>query len=238
MEETASGSVRPNENIHAILTTNADNLLQLYAMGRNSGRRVLNTVDRASVGDHPEFISIFHLHGWLDARDGPGESDVDEIQSGLVFRESEYFDTFGNVNSFVNYTALSFLQRHNFLFIGASLEDVNVRRWLWTSFQERKEQRAKVLQEQCGCESTEVDVEAEYASIRHFWMRSKDDLPAPKTKFRKYVDSSVRNLGIEVLWYGTHGEIGERLKALKLQDKTTSLSGKWRPSEAPIEQYT
>jgi SIR2-like domain len=221
MEETTPGSVRPNEKIHAVLTTNVDNLLQLYTMGHNSGKRILNTIDRASVGDHPGLLSIFHLHGWLDARDSPNENNVDETQSGLVFRESEYFDTFGNVNSFVNYTALSFLQRHNFLFIGASLEDVNIRRWLWTSFRERRGQRARVLQEQYGCEPTDAEVEAEYASTRHFWMKSVSDLPAPKPQLRKYVESSARHLGLEVLWYESHTEITERLKMLKAPENIT-----------------
>ena len=98
-----------------MLTTNADNLLQAYVMGRAGGRRLLTTVDRASVSDHPRMTSIYHLHGWLDVRK---QRERAVVTPALVFRESEYFDTMANPNAFANYTAQSLFQRRNVLFIG------------------------------------------------------------------------------------------------------------------------
>jgi hypothetical protein len=62
---------RRNPQIHAVITVNADNLLELYCHARLSGAKgkVLTMVDRPSVGDHPDAISVYHLHGILDARD-------------------------------------------------------------------------------------------------------------------------------------------------------------------------
>jgi hypothetical protein len=142
-----SGEAVVNPKIGAVLTTNADNLLQAYVMGRAGGRRLLTTVDRASVGDHPGMISVYHLHGWLDVCD---RRELGVVTPPLVFRESEYFDSMANPNSFANYTAQSLFQRRNVLFIGTSMEDVNVRRWLYNSFEERRRHRAQLLNSRYG----------------------------------------------------------------------------------------
>ena len=52
LRNTQNGKVVANSQIGAVLTTNADNLLQAYVMGRAQGRRLLTTVDRAEVADH------------------------------------------------------------------------------------------------------------------------------------------------------------------------------------------
>lgn len=59
---------RCNPQIHGVVTFNADNLLELYCQAKTSGRRLLKLVDRASVGQHPDTIPVYHLHGFLDAR--------------------------------------------------------------------------------------------------------------------------------------------------------------------------
>ena len=71
------------------------------------------------------------------------ESAMD-LWPDLVFRESEYYEAIGSPNKFVNHTPQSYFQRHNVVFIGTSLEDLNIRRWLYSSFRERVEQRDKV----------------------------------------------------------------------------------------------
>jgi len=125
---------RRNPQIHAVITVNADNLLELYCHARLSGAKgkVLTMVDRPSVGDHPDAISVYHLHGILDARDEnfrrtdspctrPNVQEIsDELLPPLVFRESEYYETIGNPSSFVNHTPQSYFQRLNVLFIGTS----------------------------------------------------------------------------------------------------------------------
>ena len=112
-----------NPQIHAVLTTNADNLLELYCQAKASGEHLVTMVDRASVGDHPDATPVYHLHGTLDAR---GENfmrapepcskvattDRQEIEEqllpSLVFRESEYFETLATPANFVNHTPQSY----------------------------------------------------------------------------------------------------------------------------------
>jgi hypothetical protein len=210
------GEAIVNPKIGAVLTTNADNLLQAYVMGRAGGRRLLTTVDRASVGDHPGMISVYHLHGWLDVRDRREQAVV---PPPLVFRESEYFDTMANPNSFANYTAQSLFQRRNVLFIGTSLEDVNVRRWLYNSFEERRRHRAQLLKPRYG-DYPGAEAEAYVTSIRHFWFKRAKDLPEPRKVLQNSVANAMRHLGVEVIWYDEHSEIADHLCTLSRSPRT------------------
>ncbi len=182
-------------------------------MARARGHRLLTTVDRASVGDHPGMISIYHLHGWLDVRD---RRERPVVTPPLVFRESEYFDAIANPNSFANYTAQSLFQRRNVLFIGTSMEDVNVRRWLYNSFEERRRTSHQFLRARSG-DYAGAEAEAYAVSIRHFWFRQAKDLPEPNRTIRTSVADSMRNLGVEVIWYQEHGEIADHLRRMRSQ---------------------
>jgi hypothetical protein len=204
------GDVIVNPKIGAVLTTNADNLLQAYVMGRAGGRRLITTVDRASVGDHPGMISIYHLHGWLDVRD---RREQTVVTPPLVFRESEYFDTMANPNSFANYTAQSLFQRRNVLFIGTSMEDVNIRRWLYNSFVERRRHRTEFLSARYG-NYPGAEAEAYASSIRHFWFKRARDLPEPRRQLQDSMADAMRHLGVEVIWYEEHSEIAGHLQTL------------------------
>jgi hypothetical protein len=112
---------RRNANIHAVLTVNADNLLELYCRAKARGRRLVTQVDRASVGDHPYAISVYHLHGTLDIRCENFSTRCswwnDDLLPDVVFRTSEYEETERCPFSFVNHTPLSYLQRLNILFL-------------------------------------------------------------------------------------------------------------------------
>jgi hypothetical protein len=211
-----AGEAVGNPKIGAVLTSNADSLVQTYVMGRAGGRRLLTTVDRASVGDHPGMISVYHLHGRLDVRDRREQAVV---TPPLVFRESEYFDTMANPNSFANYTAQSLFQRRNVLFIGTSMEDINVRRWLYNSFGERRRHRAQFLKARYD-DYPGGEAEAYAASIRHFWFKRAKDLPEPTQIIQTSMADAMRHLGVEVIWYEEHGEIADHLRTLSSSPKT------------------
>ena len=234
----SENSHRRNPQIHAVLTTNADNLLELYCQARTSGERLLTMVDRASVGDHPEATPVYHLHGTLDAR---GENlirapepcsevaptdrqEIDEqLLPSLVFRESEYFETLAAPTNFVNHTPQSYFQRLNVLFIGTSLDDPNIRRWLYTSFRERVKERTKYLQEYYCRKYKDAGFEAELESVRHFWLRpTKEmhrDCSSGKESERKVpmelVECAMRKLGVQVVWCDGFRDVCAHLVRLK-----------------------
>jgi hypothetical protein len=132
----------------------------------------------------------------------------------LVFRESEYFDTIANPNSFANYTAQSLFQRRNVLFIGTSMEDVNVRRWLYNSFEEWWRHRTQLLKARYG-DYLGAEAEAYAASIRHFWFKRAKDFPEPiREVIQNSVADAMRHLGVEVIWYEEHSEIADHLRRM------------------------
>lgn len=205
-----------NPQIHAVLTSNADNLLELYCEAKTGGKRVITMVDRASVGDHPDQTPVYHLHGTLDARDEnlfrptpasvpPNELQelTDELLPDLVFRESEYYETIANPASFLNHTPQSFLRRLNALFIGTSLDDLNMRRWLHDSFRERVQHRTSYLREFYWRQYPDAKHEARLESLRHFWLRPETEKDKDGKTWvvpKKHVESVMRNLGVQVVW--------------------------------------
>jgi hypothetical protein len=207
---------RRNPQIHAVLTFNADNLLELYCRALTKGRHIITMVDRASVGDHPDRLSVYHLHGVLDVRGEnilrcpPQSVRADTLQTltedllpDLVFRESEYYEAIANPVSFVNHTPQSFLRRLNALFIGTSLDDLNIRRWLHDSFRERVEHRTKYLREFYWEEFPAAEYEARLESVRHFWLRTQTEKGQNNRQWRvpkDSVDRVMANLGVQVVW--------------------------------------
>jgi plasmid stabilization system protein ParE len=225
-----------NPLIHAVLNTNADNLLLIYCLAKTTGPEwcPITIVDRASVGDDPESISVYHLHGILDARDenvrrtdSPCDSRAedfqqitDELLPRLVFRESEYFETIANPMSFVNHTPLSYFQRLNVLFIGTSLEDINIRRWLYSSFQERVQERTKYLQELHCKKYDTAKFEAKKESVRHFWLHPKKERKDGKEveiscETVKLVELVMGELGVQVVWCDDLTDVQRCIRELK-----------------------
>jgi SIR2-like domain len=223
---------RRNPQIHAVLTFNADNLLELYCEAKTGGKRVVNMIDRASVGDHPDQTPVYHLHGTLDARcenflrNAPLSVKNDELQEitddllpDIVFRESEYYETIANPASFVNHTPQSFLRRSNALFIGTSLDDLNMRRWLHDSFRERVQHRRNYLREFYWRQYGDADDEARLESLRHFWLRTETEGDQDKTRAvpKAHVDKVMKNLGVQVIWCRDYADIQKCLRDVRQQ---------------------
>jgi hypothetical protein len=199
-----------NPRIHAVLTVNADNLLELYCRAKARGHRLVTQVDRASVGDHPNAISVYHLHGTLDIR---GENFCrgfswwkDDLLPDVVFRKSEYQKTTDDPFSFVNHAPLSYLQRLNVLFFGTSLDDENIVRWLRASYKQRVEHRTKYLREMYRDNYAAARSEAELETVRHFWLRNKSeggrDLSPGEME---QIQREKWELGVQIVWCEDYG---------------------------------
>jgi hypothetical protein len=215
---------RPKRNpqIHAVLTFNADNLLELYCEARTGGKRILTMVDRASVGEHPDQIPVYHLHGTLDSRGEKflSRNITDGLLPVLVFRESEYYETIANPTSFINHSPQSFLRRLNALFIGTSLDDLNMRRWLHDSFRERLLHRATYLRAFYSRPFHAAEHEAELESLRHFWLRPETEVDKDGRTWvvpKIYVDRVMDNLGVQIVWCTDYDDM--RKFIAELQDR-------------------
>jgi hypothetical protein len=221
---------RCNPQIRAVVTFNADNLLEIYCQAKTSGRRLVKSVDRASVGEHPDTIPVYHLHGFLDARGEnifrparpPAQGRrwqkiTPKLLPELVFRESEYYETIANPTSFVNHMPQSFLRSLNALFIGTSLDDLNMRRWLHDSYQERVLHRTKYLRELYEEEYSAAERDAKLESRRHFWLRSEVETEKGGKLWRvpkEHVELIMSNLGVQVVWCKGYPDVCESLRNL------------------------
>ena len=156
------------------------------------------------------------MHGTLDARgenlfrkapasvkSGELQDISDELLPDLVFRESEYYETIANPSSFINHTPQSLFRRLNTLFIGTSLDDLNMRRWLYDSFSERVRHRTKFLREFYWKRYDDARYEATLESLRHFWLHpetQEDSGNRPWLVSKKHVDCVMHHLGVQVVW--------------------------------------
>jgi len=204
----------PNRNIHAVLTTNADNLLQLYTRAVAGGHRLVSSIQGPADTPLPGTIPVFHLHGYLDARKNADDVETGEYAYGLVFKESEYFQTFSDPASFANYTPLSILQRNNAMIVGTALDDIDIRRWLYQSASERRSHRRAELQVLYSSHYDAADQEAELDTIRHFWLRSETEIPEPREQIKSHLDHSVRELGTEIIWCPDFDSLASSLRNL------------------------
>ncbi|HEV3333224.1 MAG TPA: SIR2 family protein [Bryobacteraceae bacterium] len=225
--------LRRNPQVHAVLTSNVDNLLELYCLAKSRGKRVLTWIDRASVGEHPDETPVYHLHGFLDARrdnllksvsEEPLAGDLqeitDELLPDLIFRESEYYESIASPVSFINHTPQSFFRRFNVLFIGTALEELNMRRWLHDSFQERVQHRTKFLREFYRKRYADAEYEAALTSMRHFWLRPNTEVDSDQARKRWRVPQDavqrvMSNLGVQVVWCRDYDGIRDCLNQVR-----------------------
>lgn len=148
--EGTQDQYRPNRLIRAVMTFNIDALLETYTRARFKAR-MLRTVERASASASGRLIHSYHVHGFLvhhlpeSRRDAPRTMESDDR---LILTEQQYFDVFTNGSGFINYTMLFLLREYQFLFVGLSMSDPNLRRALHLSFSERvRELQAEGLSE-------------------------------------------------------------------------------------------
>jgi hypothetical protein len=183
----ASDRFGPNTAVRAVLNFNLDNLLQTYTAARFK-KRVLRTVERASASASSRRINTYHPHGYLLREVEPETPANPKREAGdrLVLTEHQYIDVVANSNGFVNYTMLHVLREYNFLFIGLSMTDPNLRRALHVS---RSERRRELLAEGL------LPTSAERASRRHWsvMQRQNEDLDQATSQM-------LGELGVAPIW--------------------------------------
>lgn len=203
-------TVRPNPNIHAIVTLNIDWLLQAFVRAHfnlDAKRTLVRTIDRPSATASEFKIPLYHMHGLLRF-DEKQDDSAKEAADRVVITEQDYFDFFNDPTSVLNYTFLHLLREHSCLFVGLSMNDENIRRLLHYSKRERirsleDEQKALKRKRRKNANDIREKVTRHYAILPHA-------NPA--------VDSAVENtlapLGTRVLWINDFDDIRTRFEAL------------------------
>ncbi len=135
VETLARDQARPERHVTRVITFNADDLLEraANAKGRSKSAPVLWPISRESAhirrergfGGRPP-IPVYHVHGFL-----PGEPrSYPDAPDCLVFTDEQYWATVASPSSFPNRVLLEALHDSHCVFVGLSMTDVNLARWL------------------------------------------------------------------------------------------------------------
>lgn len=140
-------------------------------------------------------IPYIFCHGLLPAADMP-KAFTHSIDK-LVFLEEEYLQLANNSFSWQATTFLNICTTQNIIFIGTSLTDPNMRRWLsWVHSNRIKEMH-------------EHKISAE-SSTQHYWIRviPKDQALMP------WVEAAVAHLGVRLIWIEKWSEVSTAIEKL------------------------
>ena len=118
--------------IDAVVTLNADDLLErgvrslapetAFAKLRHSDNRALHTFAPGGL----RLIPVYHIHGFLPAR----RKQEKESDQRLVFTDTQYWSTSASSLTLANRVMASALSESWCIFIGLSMTDINLLRWL------------------------------------------------------------------------------------------------------------
>jgi hypothetical protein len=181
--------IETNIKVGGLLTTNYDNLVE-GAFHTKYRRNLLKPVGRPESQESARdrrLLPVYHIHGYVGYRE-PKRTDVELKSPDIVIAEDDYFQIFYDPLGFGNYIAMSFLRRFPCLFIGSSMTDKNLRRYL---FHLAKDVGATVLHQR------------KFAILKTCGTPTED-----------LTDASLLSYGVETVWIQHFDEIGDILRSM------------------------
>jgi hypothetical protein len=195
----------------AVLTFNADGLLDLvltllatHEMNQSGGAprypkdefyRVLRASDNLKSA-----VPIYFLHGCITPR-VKNRKRLRESRENLVFPESGYSRISSTVFTWQQTIFLSHAQSQRLVFIGLSMSDPNLRRWLsWCT--------ASIAQEEQ--ERAQPPKHGEYIRGRNLWITTRPQ--DPNHAFA--LENSLLHLGTRIGWLNSWTELPDALNNL------------------------
>lgn len=148
--------------------------------------RVVRGISNRTLGRVPYVF----CHGLLPV---PGAETTQHAASPdkLVFSEAAYLQLAGNVYSWQATSFLETCSARRVVFVGLSLSDANMRRWLSWIHDSRVDELEQVGQR--GAVSTQ-----------HLWL----NLDPGDAELRAWIEASVAHLGVRLLWLRSWSSIG------------------------------
>jgi SIR2-like domain len=197
-----------NPRVHGIINFNIDRLLRVYTTAKFK-RNILRTVERASAGRTHGKINVYHVHGMM--RFDVNKNLDDESPDNLVLSEDEYYELFNNPTNIFNYSFLYLLREYSFLFVGLSMQDLNLRRLLYLSNTEISEGYIKEKIVKIKLQDKLMKTKKHFAILQE-----------PRDKLTSdFHEKTLSRLGVKVIWVNTYAEIEDKLKEIY------SATGNW-----------
>jgi hypothetical protein len=191
----------------AIITFNADSLLHSlivlfnikyqsektgkYHQPVEKYRKVTRTFQSWS-----DCIPIFHLHGSISPTT-PSTVKMRDSRDSLIFLESSYNEVASSMHSWSQSTFLYSATNSKLVFIGLSMSDPNIRRWLsWTN--------------QAYLTELNNVTGGKGISLPHLWIKTK----SKTDKVQEFLDVSLRHMGVKIGIIPNYESIEETLKKI------------------------
>jgi hypothetical protein len=191
-----------DRRLRRVITFNADDLLEHEANTRGSELSAPVVWPLAHEWSRPRKargargrapIPVYHLHGFLPRSGSPLAARANA--AGLVFTDAQYWASFAEPTSFPNRVMLGALHDSVCVFVGLSMTDLNVARWLGM--------RAHAM-----TESSPADRRA--ALDHHFWIRRRPDRKSAEA----FVGPLLRERGVRAIDLPSWDAIGPLLNEL------------------------
>jgi hypothetical protein len=196
----------------AILSFNAESLLftllnavsweRATSGGKGSptkgdDRECLDLVTRSISGRRPDRVPYILCHGMLPIPTAKAIKSMAALDK-LVFSESEYLELANQSFSWQSSAFLDICASRTVVFVGVSLSDPNMRRWLtWT--------HANRLREIQILEKRAVGV-----STLHYWINKRPR----EVELARIIESTVQHLGVRLIWIDEWNEVGDALRLM------------------------
>ncbi len=159
--------------------------------------RITHTISTERFGRIPYIF----CHGLLLAPLSKAKSKLLTDSDKLVFSESSYLSLANSAFSWQSNEFISYCSKLTLVFIGVSLTDPNMRRWLsWVHSLKLHELKQNMI-------IPEKSLNKVYS---HFWINR-----IPKnTDEKKWIEACVQHLGVKIIWIKNWGEVGKILEKL------------------------
>ena len=176
--------------VRRICTYNFDDLLEeAYATEKFKTHSI---VDGENFNNNFRGTAIYHPHGIL-----PSNATFQELRAArIVFSEEEYHKLYSTPYSWANLIQLHLLMSHTCLFIGASMQDPNIRRLLDTFVSLKFTHR-------------------HYAVFRSpLYAVSIEEKPLARQAMLT-LESDLSNLGVNPIWINTFDALPDLIKSIR-----------------------
>lgn len=164
-----------------VITLNVDDMLEIAVEASwkhhdRPGDAPLQVVARPChhnrQQDEGYSLPVFHVHGYVPFRRGRSQNTAPDA---LVFTDAQYWGATANPLSFANRVVSNALHDSTCVFVGLSMTDINLLRWLGLRYCELVDDRRSQAEVAHGAPiSPEVDEAIARSLTRHFWIRPED----------------------------------------------------------------
>lgn len=156
---------------------------------------VLDRVTHSTTTRRPMRIPYFFCHGMVPVPK-PSQSEF-TVTDKLVFSEAAYLQLANTSFSWQSNIFLDMAMSQSVVFVGVSLSDSNMRRWLsWVH-----SNRVNEIEEFNGNGAT---------SAIHYWITKEPNSASKK----RWIESAVAHLGVRLVWISEWCQTGQALKSM------------------------